>query len=274
VALNPEEFGYVQTLLRQQSAMVLEAGKGYLAEARLTSLARREGYDSVDELLSSLRAGRGRSLQRKVVESMTINETSFFRDIQPFEALRQAILPELIRQRPVERRLRVWSAASSTGQEAYSLAMLWQEHFAAVQPGWSFSVLGTDLCKSIVEQAQQGRFNQVEINRGLPAKLLVKYFTKDGETWRIKEEVRRQVEFRTLNLVKPWPAQPPFDIIFLRNVLIYFDVPTKKDILANVRKVLRPDGYLFLGGAETTMNLDDSFERVAFDRAGAYRLRK
>jgi chemotaxis protein methyltransferase CheR len=270
--LSAADFEYLSALVREGSAIVLEEQKAYLFEARLAPLARREGFDSLEALVRHLRGARANGLHKKVVESMTTNETSFFRDAQPFEALRQEVLPELLRRRAAERRLRVWCAACSTGQEPYSVVMLLREHFPALA-GWDVKVLATDLSSEVLERAREGRYSQAEVNRGLPARLLVKYFEKGGLEWRLKDELRRQVEFQQLNLMEAWPGVAPQDVVLLRNVLIYFDVAAKKQVLARVRRLLRPDGALFLGGAETTLNLDGEFERVPFARTCWYRVR-
>jgi chemotaxis protein methyltransferase CheR len=267
------DFDYLRHLVHKRSAIVLEAEKLYLAETRLQLLARREGCASVCELIARLRVHPFSGLHQKVVEAMTTNETSFFRDIQPFEALRQLVIPQLLQRRMNERRLTIWCAASSTGQEAYSVAMLVCHHFPSLK-GWDVRILASDFSSEVLERAQQGRYSQVEVNRGLPAEMLVRYFQRQGMDWQIQDEIRALVEFRQLNLSEPWPPLPLMDIVFLRNVLIYFDIPTKKDILGKVRRLLYPDGYLFLGGAETTLNLDDAYQRVDFERSGCYRLRK
>lgn len=273
MALSVADCELIRKLVRQRSGIVLEEEKAYLIETRLTALARREGLDSVEDLLARFRAHPGNGLQDKVVESLTTNETSFFRDLQPFEALRQAVLPELLQRRDKDRKLYIWCGAASSGQEPYSLAILLREQFPSLA-SWNLHILATDLSAEILDRARRGVYSQVEVNRGLSAQLLVKYFDRRGMEWQLKEDIRRMIEFRQLNLIEPWPAMPSPDIVMLRNVLIYFDVDTKKAILGKVRRLLRPDGYLFLGGAETTMNLDDAFERVAFDRSGYYRLRR
>ena len=272
MSLSVHDFNYVRELVQRRSAIALDAGKEYLVESRLASVAAQHGCASLQELVTRLRAPASDRLQHAVVEAMTTNETSFFRDVHPFEALRKAVLPELIQRRAVERRLNIWCAACSSGQEPYSIAMLVREHFPALL-GWNLRLYATDLSNEMVERARQGRYRQLEVNRGLPAPMVVKYFERQGTEWQLKEEVRRMVEFRRLNLIEPWPAWPPMDLVFLRNVLIYFDTPTKQGILGKMRRVLRPDGCLFLGGAETTLNLDDAFVRVQYDRAGCYRLR-
>lgn len=272
MTLSSADCDCIRTLVRQRSGIVLEQEKTYLVETRLAALARREGFPSVDGLLGAFRARSSNGLHDKVVEAMTTNETSFFRDVQPFEALRQVVLPDLLQRRALQKRLFVWCAASSSGQEPYSLAMLLRDRFPTLA-GWDVRILATDLSLEMLDRARKGVYSQVEANRGLSAPLLVKFFERQGLEWRLKDEIRRMVEFKQLNLIEPWPALPAPDIVLLRNVLIYFDVETKRVILGRVRRLLRPDGYLFLGGAETTLNLDDSFERVPFDRAGCYRLR-
>jgi chemotaxis protein methyltransferase CheR len=273
VHLDSADFDFVSSLVLKRSAIVLEPEKIYLVEARLLPLVRREGLSSVGELVARMRANVPNGLHQKVVEAMTTNETSFFRDLTPFEALRMLVLPELLQRRAADRRLDIWCGASSTGQEPYTIALILREYFGGFA-GWKFGVLATDLSSDVISRAREGTFSQMEVNRGLPAPLLVKYFRRDGTTWQLNEDVRRMVEFRQLNLIDATWGISQTDIVFMRNVLIYFDVATKRLILQRIRKILRPDGYLFLGGAETTLNLDDSYERVPFDRSGCYRLRK
>lgn len=273
MALSPSECDFIRTLVRRRSGIVLEREKVYLVETRLATLARREGLASLESLLAKFHTPAANDLYDKVVEAMTTNETSFFRDSQPFEALRQVVIPELRKQRAAQRRLFIWCGAASSGQEPYSVSMLLQEHFPALAD-WNVRILATDLSAEMLERARRGVYSQFEVNRGLPAHLLVKYFERRGPEWRLKEAVRRPVEFRKVNLVEPWPPMAAPDVILMRNVLIYFDVETKKTILGKIRRLLPPDGYLFLGGAETTMNLDDAFERIPFERSGCYRLRR
>jgi len=226
----------------------------------------------LQDLVARLRAQPFNGLHQKVVEAMTTNETSFFRDVHPFEALKKAVLPELIKKRATERKLNMWCAASSSGQEPYTMAMILREHFPTLA-NWTVRFIASDISMEMLERARAGRYSQLELNRGMPAPLLVKYFQRQGMEWQIKEDLRRMVEFRQMNLADTWPSLPEMDLVFMRNVLIYFDVPTKKEILGKVRRLLRPDGYLFLGIAETTLNLDGAFERVQFDKSGCYRLR-
>jgi chemotaxis protein methyltransferase CheR len=272
VTISAEEFDYIRTIVREQAAIVLETGKEYLVEARITALASREGLGSVHEVVTSLKKNSDPALRKKVVDAMTTNETLFFRDVEPFEALKRLVIPELVTSRAAVRKLNFWCGASSTGQEPYSVAMTIREHFPQLAT-WDLNYLATDLSADVVARARTGRFSQIEVNRGLPVTYLVKYFQKRGLEWEISETIRRIVTFKEMNLIKSWPVMPLQDIVMLRNVLIYFDVETKKTILGRIRNILRPDGYLFLGGAETTMNLDERFERVPFDRAGCYRLK-
>jgi chemotaxis protein methyltransferase CheR len=270
--MTPDEFTYITRLVKERSGIVLEAGKEYLVDARLTPVARACALASVSELVERLRGG-GEGLVTQVVAAMTTNETSFFRDVHPFETLRTTVLPELIQQRSAERRLSVWCAACATGQEPYSFALLVREHFPQLT-GWRVDILATDLSADVLTRARTGQFSLIEVNRGLPAALLVKYFRQHGTTWTLQEDVARMVEFREINLTRAWPVLPRMDLIFLRNVLIYFDADTKKGILGRVARVLQPDGYLLLGGAETTLNLDASYRRAEQLKGGFYQLRR
>ena len=267
--INQRNFDFVREVVREQSAIVLGEGKQYLLEARLLPLMRREQFGSLDDLIERMRSDPHGALPQQVVDAMTTNETSFFRDESPFEVLRTHIFPELMSRigRPP---VNVWCGACSTGQEPYSIAMVLREHFPAACG--NVRILATDLSPTVLAKAQTGRFNRLEVRRGLPNHLLEKYFTQEGYAWQINASLREMVEFSQMNLVQPWPLMPPLDIVFLRNVLIYFDVETKQAILSNVRRVLRPNGYLFLGSAETTLNLDDAFERVALKGGACYRL--
>ena len=269
--IAPANFEYIRGLARESAALVLEPGKEYLVETRLTPLAEQAGFTTLDAYINRLRGEKINGAHHRAVEALTINETFFFRDFHPFEALRQRILPQLIERRAGSRKINIWSAAAATGQEAYSIAMLLREHFPQLA-GWNVSILATDLSAAVLEQAKVGAFSQLEVNRGLPALYLVKYFTKVADRWMIREDVRKLVEFRSLNLVKPWPVLPMFDIVFIRNVLIYFDVTTKKTILRGLRQCFHPEGYLFLGTAETAINLELDWKPVAFGKTTVFRL--
>lgn len=269
--MTPADFEYVTRLIRDRSAVVLESGKEYLVESRLTPIVGDLKLGSISDLVTKLRLGSDPTLITRVVEAMCTTETSFFRDMIPFESLRKIVLPELIRRRANERRLDIWSAACSTGQEPYSLAILLREHFPTLA-GWRVNLLATDLSSEVLGRAKEGRFTQLEVNRGLPVTLLVKYFTQHGTAWEASDEIRRMIEFRPMNLARPWLAMPRMDLIFLRNVMIYFDTETKKGILGQVAKLLRPDGYLVLGTAETALNLEDSLRRVDAIKGGFFQL--
>ena len=270
--LLPADFSFVSDLVYRQSGIVLEAGKEYLVDARLTAVIRQLGVESIESLVKKLRAPGSELLARSVVEAMTTNETSFFRDVKPFATLKAEVIPDLIKRRSVSRSLSIWCAASSSGQEPYTIAMTLCEAFPELA-SWRLNFVATDLSKQMVERARAGKFSQIEVNRGLPAMMLVKYFKKVGTDWEISEKLRKMIEFRELNLLQAWPNLESLDIVFIRNVLIYFDMATKKQILGRIRRLMKPDGYMFLGGAETPLNLDDAFERHALDLSGCYRLK-
>lgn len=270
MTLSQAEFTFVANLVRREASIVLAPGKEYLVEARLIPVARAVGSPNVNEFIGDLQKRPNPQFQRKIIDALTTNETSFFRDREPFAALTDVVLPELIKSRASTRKLRFWSAASSSGQEAYSLAITLQE---SLPSGWSFEIQGTDISTAMVERAEKAEYSQVEVNRGLPATQLVQYFERAGAHWRIIPALRRNVSFKHMSLTAPFPPMQPFDVIFLRNVLIYFDVATKRQVLQNAAKILRPDGWLFLGAAETTIGIDDNYERVAAGRTSAYRIR-
>ncbi|MBZ5590375.1 MAG: protein-glutamate O-methyltransferase CheR [Acidobacteriia bacterium] len=267
-----EDFDFVRQVVRDHVGILLDTWKTNLVETRLAAIARDEKLASVDDLLRHLRARPRGPLSTRVVESLLTTETSFFRDLHPFEALRQFIFPDLIAQRQAQRRLAVWSAGCASGQEIYSVAMLIREHFPSLLD-WSLQLVGTDVSSTMLEKAAKGRYTELEINRGLPAAALVKYFEQHGLEWQIRLELRAMVEFLQMNLAGTWCALPKMDVIFLRNVLVYFDVEKKREILARVRQQLHPDGFLFLGGAESTINLDNDFQPTYFGSAVVYKLR-
>ena len=266
-SLKPENFDFLCRTVYQDSGIVLDESKGYLLEARLLPVVKSEGATSLDDLCRLIRATGGERLRHKVVEAMTTNETLFFRDVTPFESLQKELIPKLVERTAGRRPVRFWSAACSSGQEAYSLAMMWLE--MGLGPS-QIELLGTDLSDEILDKARQGRFMQLEVNRGLPAKYLVKYFTRHGMEWEISPEVRRMVRWAKLNLMVSWPALGQFDVVLCRNVLIYFDMETKRDILSRIRKHVRPEGYLILGSSETTLNITDEFIRRQVGRGIMY----
>jgi chemotaxis protein methyltransferase CheR len=272
MSISMVEFDYLRDLVLKHSAISIECGNEYLAESRLAQIAIVEGHPSVGSLLSQMRSKLFGPLHRKVLDAMTNNETWFFRDLHPFEMIKRRVLPELLEKRKLVQRLNIWSAASSSGQEAYSLAMMLEEEFPELR-NWTVRILGTDISSAILNRARGGRYSQMEVNRGLPAPMLTRYFQREGLDWVVKDSIRNKVSFEPINLAKGWPPLPAMDIVMLRNVLIYFGVNVKKQILAQVRRVMQPDGYLFLGCAESTINLDENFERMVYQKTGCYRLR-
>jgi chemotaxis protein methyltransferase CheR len=271
MTISDAEFQYVRDLVYKAAAIVLEDGKAYLVESRLQPVARRLGFASLNEMIAKMRLQSLNGIQWNIVEAMTTNETYFFRDIHPFEMLRKSVLPELIKRRSAQRQLNLWCAAASSGQEPYTIAMILREYFPELLT-WKINFLATDVSKEMLARCQEGCYSQLEVNRGLPAPLLVRYFQKIGMEWQIKEEMRRMIDFRQLNLAQSWPALPAMDIVLMRNVLIYFDLQTKRAIMARLSNLLKPDGYLLLGGAETTLNIDDSYKRVQVEKGTFYQL--
>jgi chemotaxis protein methyltransferase CheR len=269
--MTEQDFDFIRKLLVERCAIVLEPGKQYLVESRLTPLVRQLNLNSITELVGQLRQQSENGLYTQIVEAMVTTETSFFRDHNPFESLRKKVLPDLIERRRAARTLNIWCAASSTGQEPYSVAILIREHFPELA-GWNLTILASDLSRGVLARAIEGRYNQIEINRGMPATLLVKYFEQHGTTWQLKPEIRSMVKFQEINLARPWPHLPPMDLVMLRNVMIYFDTETKKSILQSVARLLKSDGYLLLGSAETTINLVDCFRRLARLKSAYYQL--
>ncbi len=270
--MAPDEFQYFATLLEKHAGIVLEAGKEYLVEARLRPVARDGGFASVGALLQDLRQNPMGRAHWLAIEALTTNETSFFRDEHPFNALRDVILPELIARRATTRTLNIWCGAASTGQEPYSLAMLLRDSFPQLL-GWTLSFIATDMSEATLARAREGRFNTTEIGRGLPAFFRQRYFIPDGEGLRVRDEIRRTVAFRAMNLVGPWPNMPELDLVLLRNVLIYFNIETKRNILQKIHRHLRPDGCLLLGATESTLHIEQSYEVVHLERTAYYRAR-
>jgi chemotaxis protein methyltransferase CheR len=247
------DYGYLRQLVFGLSQNVLDPSRDYLFDTRLTKVLRNQGMTQLEELVQHLKLRKNPLLERSIAEAMTINETSFFRDSRPFELLRTELLPQLIEARRSTRGLRFWSAACSTGQEGYSIGMMLLEHFPLLA-GWNMRIEGTDICAEVVERAQAGSYHRIEMNRGLPARFLVRYFDHQGEDWVIKPEVKKMTNFRQASLSG---AQLPFnrvedrfDVIFLRNVMLYFSQETRKILLAGIHRVLAPDGILFLGSSE------------------------
>ncbi|KNY20197.1 protein-glutamate O-methyltransferase CheR [Methylobacterium sp. ARG-1] len=250
------EFEYLRTFLKQRSGLALTAEKRYLVESRLTPVCRRFNLAALGDLIGALKLGQDGAIERAVVEAMTTNETFFFRDRIPFDLFRDTILPEALARNASKRRLRIWCAAASTGQEPYSLAMLLQEAGSKLA-GWQVEIVATDLSTEVIEKAKLGLYSHFEVQRGLPVQWLIKYFTQIGEQWQIAQSLRSMVDYRQLNLLHSFTSLGQFDVIYCRNVLIYFDAPTKSDVLARLAAQLAPGGALLLGAAETVIGLTD-----------------
>jgi chemotaxis protein methyltransferase CheR len=259
MACSDSDYDYLRGLVMEQSANLIDSSRNALFDTRLTPIARLSGAANLEEFVNMLKAGRPVHLHRAVAEAMTINETSFFRDIAPFEMLRQVVLPQLIEERMETRRLRIWSAASSTGQEAYSLAMLIVEHFPDLAQ-WDVKIIGTDISRHVVDYAQKGRYRRLEVNRGLPARMLLKYMVRDGEEWEVIPRVRAMCEFRYANLSAPMPHLPVFDLVLLRNVLLYFSQHDRRTLFKEIYQKMVPGGYLVLGNAEQAEDSTNLFE--------------
>ncbi len=267
--LSPDNYSFLQQYIYRESGIVIDAGKGYLLESRLLPIVKTEKLSGLNDLCRLLRVTATSALKAKVIESLTTNETLFFRDSTVFDALDKSVFPQLIEAKKDTKRISIWSAAASTGQEAYSLAIMLAERSL---PGWSIQVLGTDLNQQVLDKATEGRYLQIEVNRGLPARHLVKYFTRVGLDWQLSPAIRAMVKFRRLDLRTSMRGMGPFDLVFCRNVLIYFDVETKKKILGEMRSTMRSGGLLILGAAETTFNLDENYVRVPHGSAAFYRV--
>jgi chemotaxis protein methyltransferase CheR len=267
--VTPLDYEFLRKFLKERSGLDLSADKTYLVESRLLPLARKAGLAAIPDLVQKIKNGDGK-LATDVVEAMTTNETFFFRDKVPFDHLRDTILPGLIQARAARKSLRIWSAASSTGQEPYSIAMCLKEKGASLA-GWRIEIVATDLSQEVLEKCKAGVYSQFEVQRGLPIQLLVKYFTQSGDIWQLNADVRSMVQFRQLNLLQDFSHLGTFDVIFCRNVLIYFDQSTKAVIFDRLAKCLESDGTLLLGAAETVVGITDAF-RPYSDRRGLYQL--
>ena len=262
--MKPADFEFVSTMVRERSGLVLSADKTYLVESRLAPIARKDGFASIDDLISAIRVRRDAKLIESVVDSMTTNETFFFRDKTPFDIFEQSILPELV-ARKRGGTIKVWCAAASTGQEPYSLAMI-AEALGPKLGGCKLEILGTDISERCLEKAKAGIYTQFEVQRGLPVQMLLKHFKKEGDAWKIDDRLKTSIRYRTMNLLDDFRALGKFDVIFCRNVLIYFDMPTKKMVLERMAQQVEGPGYLLLGAAETVLGVTDSFKPVAGSR--------
>jgi chemotaxis protein methyltransferase CheR len=263
--LDSEGYEFLRGYIHRESGILLDNDKRYLLEARLMPIVEDSQLTSLMALCAALQR-HDPALRKKVVEAMTTHETLFFRDATPFDAMKKDLLPKLLLERKATRRIRIWCAAASSGQEPYSLAMLLLECGFS---DWTIEILATDISEQILRRAREGKYMQLEVNRGLPASYMVKYFQRDGLEWRIKDQVRNMVRFEQFDLRQPTRGSG-YDFVFCRNVLIYFDIPTKKQILERIRKTLTPGGYLVLGSAESTLGLDDAYNRVTVGNARFY----
>ena len=266
--MTPVDYEFLRKFLKERSGLDLSIDKQYLVESRLTPLARKANLAGIDELVQKIKGGSA-AIASDVVEAMTTNETFFFRDKIPFDHLRDTIMPELLQARAARRSLRIWCAAASTGQEPYSIAMCLKEMGAALA-GWRVEIIATDLSQEVLEKSKAGIYSQFEVQRGLPIQMLVKYFKQTGEFWQLNADIRAMVQHRQLNLLHDFGQLGTFDVIFCRNVLIYFDQDTKINIFGRLAKATESDGFLVLGAAETVVGLTDVFKPFP-DRRGVYR---
>lgn len=266
--MKSEDFQYLSSLIKQRSGLVLSEDKAYLLESRLMPLARRRGFKGLDELVDAVRKHKEESLLQATTEAMTTNESFFFRDIQPFDLFRDQVLPHLLAKRANKKSFRIWCCAASSGQEPYSLAITLLEQ-AQKMAGWRTEIIGSDISREILDKAESGSYSQFEVQRGLPIQFLLKYFDKDEESWQAKADLRKMVQFKELNLLGDLKAIGSCDVVFCRNVLIYFDQETKTKVLNQISSLMPEDGVLFLGGAETVLGITDRFKPVPGHR-GVY----
>ena len=267
--MKPDDFDFLSRTVRERSGLQLTQDKAYLLESRLLPVARKYGAKTLDEFVGAVRLRPDQEQLKAITEAMTTNETLFFRDTKPFEQFKRIVLPALLQSRATQRTIRVWCAASSSGQEPYSLAMVIKEEGAKLA-GWRFEILATDLSIEMIERARAGMYSQFEVQRGLPIQLLMKYFKQMDDRWQLSDEIRNMVQYRQFNLLDDPRTLGTFDIVFCRNVLIYFDQPTKAQVLERIAKLLPNDGVLYLGGAETVLGITDRFEPMPNER-GLYR---
>ncbi|WP_197974941.1 CheR family methyltransferase [Phaeovibrio sulfidiphilus] len=256
--MKPEDFEFIVQMLRTRSGLVLGPDKAYLLESRLMPLARKKGFKGIDDLIDQLRR-RNLPLEKEVVDAMTTNESFFFRDTKPFDHFRKIVLPRLIETRAAKRSFRIWCAAASSGQEPYSLAMIIQQE-AQKLAGWNIDIIGTDISSEILKKARSGQYSQFEVQRGMPADYLIRYFHKAGDAWEISPQIRSMVVFKEWNLLEELRSLGTFDVVFCRNVLLYFDQKTKGDVLERIAKVMTDDACLYLGGAETVLGITNAFK--------------
>jgi chemotaxis protein methyltransferase CheR len=270
--ISASDFQYICDLARRLASIEMDSGKEYLVQSRLSPIAADAGCRDLSEFVRRVRMEETGPLAGKVIDALTTNETLFFRDCHPFDALRKVIIPELMERRRQERRLSIWSAAASTGQEAYSFSIMLKENFPELV-NWKVELVGTDISPTALAQAREGRYSKIEINRGLAAPLLIRYFQQQDNRWVLRDDIRKMVEFREMNLAGSWHGLPVFDLVFIRNVMIYMSLDTRRKILRNLRHHIAPDGYLLLGSSENLLQTDEGFDPVEVDSSLFYKLR-
>lgn len=270
MSLATPDIDFLRGVVADLSGNVIAPRQVYMLEQRLNPLAESLGLTDIDELVKELRRSHDTPLKTKVAEAVTVNETSFFRDVHPFDALRTSIIPELVKKNAAKKSIRIWCAAASTGQEPVSIAMTIRESFPELS-NWKFDIVATDLSEEVLDRCRSGNYSQLEVNRGLPARKLIRFFERSGADWRTKPEIRDMIRYERLNLTKPLTFISQFDIVFIRSVLIYFDQPTKTDILNRVHRTLCPNGYLFIGSSETVIGMGLPYRREEIDATVCYR---
>ncbi len=270
VPIASSDIEYLQALLVERSGHVISTQQAYLFETKLKPVLDAEGMTSVHQLVAKMRTSPSCRIADDVTEAMTINESFFFRDIHPFETLRDSVLPDLLKQKESQQELSFWCGACSSGQEPYSIAITLRESFPELVD-WKINILATDISDEVMEKADKGEYTQFEVNRGMPARMLIKYFYREGASWFVKDEIREMLRFQKVNLVKPLPIYQKFDLVFLRNVLIYFSAATKEEILKKIRSVITDDGFLFLGGGESLLKLNVQFQRKTVGQSAYFR---
>ncbi len=263
--MRPEDFQYLSTMLKQKSGLIVNDQKVYLLESRLMPVARQHNLDGLSGLVEALRRPGSDALVKEVTEAMTTNESFFFRDNTPFDSLKESVLPVMKKSREAKKSLNIWCAAASSGQEPYSISMILKEQ-EKDWPGWRFNILATDICTKILKKAGEGLYSQFEVQRGLPIQMMMKYFTQEGDLWRISPDIRMMVKYQYLNLLDSLSGLQTFDIVYCRNVLIYFDQETKSQVLFKIRKQMHKDSILYLGAAETVLGISDDFKPVKGQR--------
>lgn len=270
--LSQEELSFLFKFIHEKSAIVLDETKDYLIYNRLTPLLKQNEINSLNDLVKEIKSNKNARIINEVIDALTTNETLFFRDLKPFEVLRASLLPKILEENKASKSLRIWSAACSTGQEPYSLAMMLLENFPQLKD-WKVEIFASDISKESLEKAKEGIYSQIEVNRGLPIKMLVKYFSNEQGRWKVKPELRKMVNFQELNFIEAWPHMSKFDFIFVRNVLIYFGLETKKTILDRMANLLSHKGYLFLGASESLIRLEVPFKTVILDNTRCFQIK-